>query len=73
MDSDFFYILSPNYSLIELKYLNKFPTFISAIAKKHELKQATFSKYSSGIEALYEKIRIGQRYRHDQFTSGIKL
>ena len=70
--SAFVDIISPRYTLVEIKYNKQLPQILSSIIKAHELKNVTFSKYSSAMEVAYEKTRPRQRYRHDLFTSAIK-
>ncbi|MEK9570821.1 MAG: polyphosphate polymerase domain-containing protein [Paracoccaceae bacterium] len=70
--SSFVNIISPKYTLVELKYNNRLPQILSSIIRAHELKNITFSKYSSAMEVAYEKARPKQRYRNVLYASAIK-
>ena len=70
--SSFVNIISPRYTLVEFKYSNQLPKILTSIIRAHELKNVTFSKYSSAMEVAYEKARPRQRYRHDLYASAIK-
>lgn len=70
--SSFVNIISPRYTLVEFKFNNKLPKMLASIIRAHELKNVTFSKYSSAMEVAYERARPRQRYRHDLYASAIK-
>ena len=65
--SAFVDIISPRYTLVEIKYNKQLPQILSSIIQHDQ--NVTFSKYSSATEVAYEKTRPRQRYRHDLFKT----
>ena len=49
------YVIDIRLTLLELKYSNYLPDFISYILRSENLNQITFSKYVDGFERLYIK------------------
>ena len=68
----FSYILSPHFSIIELKYNNKLPKIFISKIRELELRQATFSKYTTALEVCTEESIISNKYKNKLFYSGIK-
>jgi len=68
----FHYILSPHFSMIELKYNNKLPKIFISKIRELELRQATFSKYATALEVCTEKSIISNNYQNNLIYSGIK-
>lgn len=50
-----FFIIDPNYSILEFKLGGSIPLFLKNVINKYYLEQVTFSKYARSIELLYEK------------------
>ena len=68
----FSYILSPHFSIIELKYNNKLPKIFISKIRELELRQATFSKYTTALEVCTEESIISNKYKNKLIYSGIK-
>ena len=68
----FTYILSPHFSMIELKYNNKLPKIFISKIQELELRQTTFSKYATALEVCTEKSIISNKYQNKLIYSGIK-
>ena len=48
--------LDPQYNLIEIKYNNAMPVFLTYLIKKYEMTQITYSKFYSALGYLYKNI-----------------
>lgn len=50
-----YFILEPQYSILELKLKTQFPLLLKNIIKRHALQQVTYSKYAKSIDIIYNR------------------
>jgi len=58
--------------MIELKYNNKLPKIFISKIRELELRQVTFSKYTTALEVCTEASIISNKYKREKIFTTIK-